>query len=50
MIASGYLTVKKMKGRIRFNRENRGVLLPAIREWIEYQEEILKGGIGNEDK
>lgn len=41
---------KKIEEELDLTEENRGVLLPAIREWIEYQEEILKGGIGNEDK
>ncbi len=41
---------KKMEKELDLTGENRSVLLPAIREWIEHQEEILKGGIGNEDK
>ncbi len=41
---------KKIEEELDLTEENRGVLLPAIREWIEHQEEILKGGIEDEDK
>lgn len=41
---------KKMEKELELTGESQGMILPAIREWIEYQEEILKGGIEDENK
>lgn len=41
---------KEMEKELGLTGENRSVFLPAIREWMEHQEETLKGGIGGENK
>lgn len=41
---------KQMEEELGLTGKDRGMILPAIRGGIEYQEEILKGGIEDENK